>query len=158
LNENLVDTFHRVYQLSKHKPARIYLAARSKAKAEQAIDDITRFAPDHAPISFLELDLTSFESIKSAAKSFIASNDRLDILVNNAGIMACPAGLTYEIQFGTNHVGHALLTKLLLPVLQRTAEYQPTGSVRIVNVSSGSESFAPVPAGIEFEQVERRLS
>lgn len=68
--------------------------------------------------------------------------------------MACPAGLTYEIQFGTNHVGHALLTKLLLPVLQRTAEYQPTGSVRIVNVSSGSESFAPVPAGIEFDKLK----
>lgn len=59
--------------------------------------------------------------------------------------MAGPPGLTkdgYEIQFGTNHVGHALLTKLLLPALERTAD-EPDSDVRIINVSSAGEKFAP---------------
>ena len=64
--------------------------------------------------------------------------------MNNAGVMALPASLTkdgYEIQFGTNHVGHALLTKLLLPTLQRTAE--ENGDVRIINVSSAGHQMPP---------------
>ena len=59
--------------------------------------------------------------------------------------MAVPLGTTkegYEIQFGTNHVGHALLTKLLLPKLLKTAE-EPSSDVRIVNLSSAGHSFAP---------------
>lgn len=59
--------------------------------------------------------------------------------------MALPAGTTkegYEIQFGTNHIGHALLTKLLMPTLQRTAE-QPHADVRIVNVSSDGHKMPP---------------
>lgn len=77
--------------------------------------------------------------------------------MNNAGIMACPEGLTkegYEIQFGTNHVGHALLTKLLLPTLQRTAKGAPEGSVRIVNLSSMGEQMAPKPDGIKFDHLK----
>jgi retinol dehydrogenase 12 len=58
--------------------------------------------------------------------------------------MACPPGLTkegYEIQFGTNHLGHALLTKLLIPILERTAKTQP--DVRIINLSSAAHTWAP---------------
>ena len=65
--------------------------------------------------------------------------------MNNAGVMALPPGLTedgYEIQFGTNHVGHALLTKLLLPTLESTAE-KPDSDVRIVNLSSEGHRLAP---------------
>lgn len=101
----------------------------------------------------MPLDLTSFSSVAEAAATFKAQESRLDILVNNAGIMACPYSTTeegYEIQFGTNHVGHALLTKLLLPTMLETAK-QPGADVRIVNVSSMGHRLA-VPKGIEFDQ------
>lgn len=148
-----------LHQLAKHNPKTIYLAARSKAKADEAIKEINASFPDpsKSTVKFLELDLTSFDSVKTAARTFTQSEDRLDILMNNAGIMACPEGLTkegYEIQFGTNHVGHALLTKLLLPTLQKTAKTAPTGSVRIVNLSSAGEMFAPKPEGIKFDQLK----
>ena len=77
--------------------------------------------------------------------------------MNNAGIMACPAGLTkdgYEIQLGTNHLGHALLTKLLLPVLERTAETQK--DVRIVNLSSSAYTWAP-KAGLVLKEATTEM-
>lgn len=84
--------------------------------------------------------------------------DRLDLLVCNAGIMAMPEGLTkdgYEMQFGTNHVGHALLVKLLLPVLERTAE-KPGADVRVVTVSSVGHHLAP-EEGIEFAALKGEM-
>ncbi|CAF9911889.1 hypothetical protein IMSHALPRED_010618 [Imshaugia aleurites] len=129
-------------QLAKHNP-HLYLAARSPSKAESAIADIKGTVP-HANITFLELDLASLESVKNAADTFNAKSDRLDVLINNAGVMALPPGTTkegYEIQFGTNHVGHFLFTKLLMPTLQRTAEGQ--GDVRIVNLSSEGHRLPP---------------
>lgn len=130
-------------KLAKHK-AHVYLAARTPTKAEAAIADIKRAVPD-ANITFLELDLASLGSVKRAADTFNESSKRLDILVNNAGVMALPESITkegYEIQFGTNHVGHALFTKLLLPTLQRTAE-EPNADVRIVNLSSAGHQLPP---------------
>lgn len=94
---------------------------------------------------FLELDLGSFASVRQAAETFKSSSDRLDVLINNAGVMAMPPGTTtegYEIQFGTNHMGHALLIKLLLPTLQKTATH-PGADVRIVNLSSVGHTWAP---------------
>ena len=133
-----------VLQLSKHKPGKLYLAARSKAKFDTAVADITKAVPD-ANIHFLELDLASFSSVKRASETVLASNDRLDVLINNAGVMATPPGLTedgYENQFGTNHMGHALLTKLLMPLLRKTAG-ENSSDVRIVNLTSGGERLAP---------------
>lgn len=134
-----------ILRLSQHKPAHIYLAARSEDKAKTAIQEIQSKVPKAPPISFIKLDLASFASIKAAAASFIASSNRLDILINNAGIMATPEGLTedgYEIQLGTNHLGPALLTKLLLPMLKATAATKPS-DVRVIFVSSKMESIAP---------------
>lgn len=102
------------------------------------------------------MDLTSFESIKQAADEFTSRSKRLDILLNNAGIMAVPYSTTkenYEIQFGTNHMGHALLTKLLLPTLLRTAE-ESGSDVRIVNLSSDGHRFSALCKGIIFDQVK----
>jgi NAD(P)-dependent dehydrogenase (short-subunit alcohol dehydrogenase family) len=146
-----------VLQLSKHKP-HIFLAARSKAKAETAIEEIKAAVPDAGPISFLELDLSSFDSIKAAAQSLRASTTRLDILVNNAGIMATPEGLTkdgYEIQFGTNHMGPALLTKLLLPLMKQTAATQDS-DVRVVFITSALESQAPKDS-YQFDKLKTTL-
>lgn len=107
----------------------------------------------NATISFLQLDLTSFKSIENAATEFKNRSQRLDILLNNAGIMATPYSKTaegYEIQFGTNHMGHALLTKLLLPTLLKTAE-EANSDVRVVNLSSEGHRMAP-SGGIIFDQ------
>lgn len=146
-----------VLQLSKHKPARIFLAARTPAKAHAAIADIRRAVPD-APVTFLELDLASLASVQRAAQSFLSQSARLDILLNNAGVMATPPATTadgYELQFGTNHVGHALLTKLLLPTLLATAA-QPGADVRVVTLSSEGHNLAPTPAGVVLDQHELR--
>ena len=107
-------------------------------------------------MTFLHLDLSDFKSIAAAVETFTAESDRLDILLNNAGVMALPYSKTtqdYEIQFGTNHVGHALFTKLLLPTLLKTAA-QPdpstgasTSDVRVVNVTSLGHRFAPSGPG-----------
>ncbi|KAK4550786.1 hypothetical protein LTR36_000366 [Oleoguttula mirabilis] len=141
-----------ILQLAKHNPKEIFLAARTPSKAEAAIEDIKKAVPN-SNISFLQLDLTSFSAVKKAADDFKARSDRLDILINNAGIMAVPWSTTkegYEIQFGTNHMGHALFTKLLLPTMLKTAE-QPGADVRIVNLSSEGHQMAPSP-GIIYNQ------
>ncbi|ORY18700.1 hypothetical protein BCR34DRAFT_553326 [Clohesyomyces aquaticus] len=133
-----------VLYLAQHAPKRIYLAARTASKASSAIAEIEKAVPN-ASIEHLPLDLTSFSSIRDAASTFRAKESRLDILINNAGVMATPYSLTkdgYEIQFGTNHMGHALLTKLLLPTLLDTAK-EPGSDVRIVNISSMGHMMAP---------------
>lgn len=140
-----------VLEYAQHNPAQIWLAARSLDKAEAAADDIKTLVPN-APIKLLQLDLSSFDSIKKAAKIFSAESDRLDILMLNAGIMAAAPGLTregYEYQFGINYMGHALLTKLLLPVLDRTAKSGTNSDVRIVSISSAGYAQAPAE-GINF--------
>lgn len=134
-----------ILQLSTHNPKHIYLGARTESKARDAIASIQKEVPNAAPITWLPLDLTSFSSIKDAAETFKQSSNRLDLLFNNAGIMASPPGTTkegYEIQFGTNHVGHALFTKLLIPTLLKTAE-EPGSDVRIINLSSKAVDWAP---------------
>jgi len=96
--------------------------------------------PD-AHAEFSELDLASLASVKSFAKGFLQRQLPLHILVNNAGIMANPFTLTkdgFESQFATNHLGHFLLTRLLLPVLEKSAP------ARIVTVSSAAAYFPGV--------------
>lgn len=73
-----------ILQLAKHKPGRIFLGARNKTKAENAVAEITAIVPD-AHITVLKLDLTSFASIKEAATTFTAETSRLDLLILNAG-------------------------------------------------------------------------
>lgn len=104
-------------------------------------------------LSFLECDLASLASVQKAAKQFTSASARLDVLICNAGIMALPLGLTtdgYELQFGTNHLGHALLVKLLLPTLLQTVEQVSNADVRIVILTSLGFKFHP-SEGIAFE-------
>ncbi len=147
-----------ILQLAKHSPQKIYMGARSKPRAVEAIADIKRTTPN-ANIEFLEIDISSLASVKRAADNFLENNSRLDILINNAGVMGLPPGLTedgYEVQFGTNHMGPALFTKLLLPILQKTSSI-PGSDVRIVNLSSEAFKFGP-KAGILISQLKTPLA
>ena len=87
------------------------------------------------------LDLTSLASVRAFATWFDARHAKLDVLVNNAGVMACPLGRTtegFELQFGTNHLGHFLLTGLLVPKLVAGAP------ARVVSLSSRGHLLASV--------------
>ncbi|KAJ5171129.1 uncharacterized protein N7500_003912 [Penicillium coprophilum] len=139
-----------ILQLAKHRPSRIYMAARTESKARGAIESLQSQLPSPADIRFLPLDLSSFKSIRAAADKFQSDSDRLDILILNAGTMGNPPITTeegYEIQFGTNHIGHFLLTKLLLPTLQKTADLQrakdEVPDVRVVTVASAAHCVGP---------------
>ncbi|KAE8447338.1 hypothetical protein EG329_010896 [Mollisiaceae sp. DMI_Dod_QoI] len=142
--------------LAKHNPAQIWIAARNSQTGEAAVTEIKTSSPG-ANVQFLKMDLGSFTSIKQAAGKFLASSSRLDILMLNAGIMGGPAATTeegYEIRFGTNHVGHALLFKLLTPVLEKTAS-SPGSDVRIVSLTSTGYAHTH-STGIEFETLKSK--
>lgn len=101
-------------------------------------------------LTFLSCNLTSLSHVKDATEEFQMTNqdERLDVLICEAGIMAVPPALTkdgYEIQFGTNHLGHALIIKKLLPSLLRTL------GARIVNLTSLGFILHP-KGGILFEK------
>jgi len=121
------------------KGAHVVVTARDLAKAEaaaQAMRDATG-----GTVEIEELELDSLASIRAFAERFLAKHDALHILVNNAGVMACPQAKTrdgFELQFGTNHLGHFLLTGLLVPALLRAAP------ARIVSVSSRGHQQSPV--------------
>lgn len=111
---------------------KIYLACRNNKRGEDAEKDI-REASMSENVHFLQLDLSSMESIRQFSKKFHELESKLHILICNAGIMACPRGMTkdgFEAQIGTNHMGHFLLTNLLLDLLKQSA---PS---RVVVVSS----------------------
>jgi retinol dehydrogenase-12 len=105
-------------------------------------------------VTFLECNLGSFESVQGAAKQVLSSTQRLDILLCNAGILDAPLGLSedgYEIHFGVNYLGHALLIKLLLPLLLKTTEIQP--DVRVILLASSGYRFHD-PRGIIFKDLK----
>ncbi|KAH8597152.1 hypothetical protein B0O99DRAFT_651027 [Bisporella sp. PMI_857] len=147
-----------ILELAKHGPEEIWLGARSTSKAQLAINDIRAQVPNAPPIKILQMDLMSFDSIREAAKVFCQQSQRLDVLLLNAGIMSVPEALTkdgYEIQFGTNHMGHALLSKLLLPTMLKTAE-QRGSDVRVVVVASSAHQYAPKDQGILFDALKTK--
>lgn len=113
--------------------AAVTMAVRSVAKGEAARDEILALVP-HAKLSVAELDVSSLSSVRKFAADWQKKNkDGLDLLINNAGVMAIPRRTTvdgFEMQFGTNHLGHFALTGQLLPALAKRP-----GS-RVVNVSS----------------------
>ena len=139
-----------VWALAKHNPSHIYFTARSEAKAEETLSKLKTESPN-TPATVIEMDLTSLASIKKAALEFLAQTSSLDVLVLNAGIMAVPNAVTkdgYEIQMGTNHIGHALLTKLLLPTLEENAKTKDT---RIIVLTSQG---AFMSRGIDYDVVK----
>lgn len=119
------------------KKAVVILAVRNRQKGDFAAEDIRRSNPD-AELTVMELDLSSLDSVKAFADAFTAEFEALDLLINNAGVMMPPYSRTadgFELQFGTNHLGHFALTGYLLPLLKAGKD------ARIVNVSSGAHHW-----------------
>jgi NAD(P)-dependent dehydrogenase (short-subunit alcohol dehydrogenase family) len=112
--------------------AHVVLAVRNPDKGKDAAARITAQSPQ-ADVALQELDLTSLESVRAAARQLRADHERIDLLINNAGVMYPPKSTTkdgFELQFGTNHLGHFALTGLLLDRLL------PVAGSRVVTVSS----------------------
>ncbi len=114
--------------------ANVIIACRDAVRGESALAELQKQAPGLS-LMVESLDLTDLLSVRMFAEKFLGANKPLDILINNAGIMALPQReLTsdgFEVQFGTNHLGHFALTGLLLPALKRS------DAPRVVTVSSG---------------------
>ncbi|XP_078000924.1 retinol dehydrogenase 14-like [Glandiceps talaboti] len=118
-------------ELAKRE-ARVIMACRNVQSGRDAATDIRR-KTSNGDLIVKHLDLSSFESIRGFSKEIIAEEKRLDVLINNAGLFQCPYMTTedgYEMQLGVNHLGHFLLTNLLLELLKKSS---PS---RIVVVSS----------------------
>ncbi|MBP2479131.1 NAD(P)-dependent dehydrogenase (short-subunit alcohol dehydrogenase family) [Crossiella equi] len=131
--------------------ATVVLAVRDPEKGKQAAERITASAPG-AAVRLQRLDLSSLDSVRTAAAELRDSLDRIDLLINNAGVMYTPRSKTqdgFELQFGTNHLGHFAFTGLLLDRVLATP-----GS-RVVTVASMAHN---IRAKIHFEdlQWERR--
>ena len=113
--------------------AEVLVTGRNAEKGRVALERIERTVPG-AKLRFAMLDLASLASVREFATTMVAKSQPVDLLVNNAGVMDLPARRStqdgFEMQFGTNHLGHFALTGLLLPLL--TAANAP----RVVNVSS----------------------
>lgn len=111
-------------------------------------------SPMSTEIRYLDLDLSSLESVRKCAADFVAQEPRLDILYLSAGIIRVAPGVTvedYEIHFGINYLGHTLLIRLLVPTMLHTTQRQP--DVRIVIVSSEGHVIAP-KGGIDFNNLK----
>ncbi|KIV95283.1 hypothetical protein PV10_02956 [Exophiala mesophila] len=116
--------------------AKVYVAARTESKALAAIDSITKLHPKSTgSLHYLHLDLSDLSTIKASADDFLARETKLHWLNNNAGIMTPALELKgaqgMDLSYQTNILGPFLFTKLLLPVLQKTAASEPAGSVRV---------------------------
>lgn len=110
-------------------------------KIQPVIDRINAINPA-VRTKFVILDLSSLASVREAAASINAGVERIDVLINNAAVMAVPFSKTVdgiESQFGTNHIGHFLLTDLIMPKILAAGP-----GARIVNLSSLSHRMADV--------------
>ena len=119
--------------------ARVVLAVRNPGKGAEAAAAITALTPG-AEVTVQPLDLTSLASVRAAAEGLRSAHERIDLLINNAGVMWTPPSTTadgFELQFGTNHLGHFALTGLLLDRLL------PVEGSRVVTVSSVGHRIRP---------------
>ena len=134
---------HAARQLAV-RGARVILACRSHAKTEPVLAEIRAAAPTAPPPTFVHLDLNSLASVRACAEGLLAAEPTIAVLINNAGV-ASQRGLTadgFELQFGVNHIGHYLWTRLLLPRVTR----------RLVIVASNSHRQA---RGIVWDAVRK---
>lgn len=140
------------------KGGTVYVAGRSPIKiaAEiEAIQSIHSASPGH--IKSLPLDLSDLTTVPLCASAFLAQESRLDVLFSNAGIAHVPVGSIsaqdHEAHMATNCLGPFLLTKLLLPVLLRTAKSSPNASVRVVFTTSSIVDINGPPGGLSLPEL-----
>jgi NAD(P)-dependent dehydrogenase (short-subunit alcohol dehydrogenase family) len=127
--------------------AHVVLAVRNLEKGNLALARIVAAHP-HADVTLQELDLSSLKSVRAAATALRKAYPRIDLLINNAGVMWTPKQVTadgFEMQFGTNHLGHFALTGLLLDNLL------PVRGSRVVTVSSTGHRLR---AAIHFDDLQ----
>jgi NAD(P)-dependent dehydrogenase (short-subunit alcohol dehydrogenase family) len=120
--------------------APVTMAVRDLAKGAAAMEEVLAQVPG-AELDLRRLDLADLASVREFADGFLEDHERLDVLIANAGIMACPQSTTtdgFELQLGTNHLGHFLLIQRLLPALVAT------GRARVVLLSSAGHRFGDV--------------
>jgi protochlorophyllide reductase len=129
--------------------ATVVLACRSRRRGEEARAELLPIAA--AGLEVLELDLADLASVRAGARWMQEQYGRLDLLLNNAGVMGPPRQLSrdgFELQFGTNHLGHFALTTALLPLMEGRAD------ARVVTVTSGAQYFGKL--AFDDLQAERR--
>jgi NAD(P)-dependent dehydrogenase (short-subunit alcohol dehydrogenase family) len=120
--------------------ASVVMACRNLDKGHAAIEQVRAAVPD-GQVQLEELDLASLESVRGFAERYKATHDGLDLLINNAGVMAPPRRRTadgFELQFGTNHLGHFLLTTLLLDSMEGRDD------ARVVTLSSTAHKMGRI--------------
>jgi len=128
------------------KGAQVILAVRSAEKGQAAVAAIQRAHPG-AAVEVMTLDLSNLGSVRRFAEAFLQRFETLPLLINNAGVMALPYGRTadgFEMQFGTNHLGHFALTGLLMPAILAAP------GARVVVVSSGAHTAG----AIDFDNLD----
>jgi NAD(P)-dependent dehydrogenase (short-subunit alcohol dehydrogenase family) len=132
---------HTALLLAAANPAEIVLLGRSEDKSSQVMKEIRETSPSTV-VRFVKIDLMSCASVRAAAAEIKSSISKVDVLINNAGIMGARFSLTaenVESHLGANHIGHFLLTNLLVPKLEASG-----GGARVVNISSAMYEFSPV--------------
>ncbi|GAP87598.1 putative short-chain dehydrogenase [Rosellinia necatrix] len=135
------------------KHAKVYIAARSEAKAEAAMDHIKNAEPNSSgQLAFIKLDLADLSTIRASAQEFLRKEQRLHVLFNNAGVMKpaladAKTAQGYELQLGVNNIGTFMFTKLLTPALVATAKTEIPGVVRVVWVGSSAGEAPSAPRG-----------
>jgi NAD(P)-dependent dehydrogenase (short-subunit alcohol dehydrogenase family) len=126
----------------------VIMAVRDVPKGERAANSVRAGAAAGVTVELREVDLTSFASVRKCSDAIVNEHDRVDVIIANAGVMATPERRTadgFELQFGTNHLGHFLLVNRLRPVLASPG--------RIVNLSSGGHRFSPLEINdVNFER------
>jgi NAD(P)-dependent dehydrogenase (short-subunit alcohol dehydrogenase family) len=101
----------------------VIILCRSPEKAAAASNEITQQSGN--PVEVEELNLASLQSVRECAERLLGKLSQIDLLVNNAGVGMCPQQKTedgFDLLFGTNHLGHFLLTELLMPLLKKSSE------------------------------------
>ncbi|KAJ7068628.1 hypothetical protein C8F01DRAFT_1118796 [Mycena amicta] len=148
-----------VLEFARHDPAHVYLADLPQADEGVALLEVIHTTIPNARVSFLPVNLGSFESIRKAATQLREKEERLDICLFNAGVMPVKPSTTvdgYESAWGINYLGHCLLARLLMPTLLKTTTL-PDADVRLVFVSSEGHVMLP-KEGIAFDKLKTPCS
>lgn len=134
------------FNIASQSPALLILVSRTRNKLDEVLKSIQDAYPG-VHVKTVLLDLMSQESVKAAVAEIASLTDRLDLVINNAGFMSQQRQWTkegIEGQFGANHIGHFLLTNLLVPQLLKAASSNTPGSTRVVNLTSLGHRLSPI--------------